>query len=62
MWIFELFGLCVILSVLYLVVNLMNYFVWRGTKGQGGVFGLSDGWIKKEQEKEGAVKPEGRKK
>jgi len=48
MIIFELFGLVLFCTFLYLVANLIRYIFFKESAG-GGLFGLSDSWIKKER-------------
>lgn len=47
---FTLFELLMILGLLYIAANLVRYICFKTTKG-GGLFGLSDQWIKNEEEK-----------
>lgn len=46
---FQVFELVIISAFLYLIVNLVRYFFFKESAGKGGVFGLSDGWVKKEK-------------
>lgn len=50
MRIFTLFESVVVCMFLYLAVNLIRYFFFRENVG-GGMFGLSDSWIKQERRK-----------
>ena len=47
---FRLFEVVVICAFLYLVVNLIRYFFYKESQG-GGLFGISDNWIKGERRK-----------
>lgn len=51
MLIFELFQIVVVCAFLYLAVNLVRYFFFRESRG-GGIFGLSDKWIRDDELKE----------
>ena len=50
MRVFQLFELVVICALLYFAVNLVRYFFYKESNS-GGLFGLSDMWIKKEKKK-----------
>jgi hypothetical protein len=45
---FDLFSLAVIIAIMYLAVNLMRYFFFKESDG-GHVFGLSDKWLKRDE-------------
>lgn len=49
MIVFEMFGLIIVCAFLYLAANLIKYFFFKESAGKGGIFGLSDNWIKKEK-------------
>ena len=48
MRVFVIFELVVILILLYLILNLLRYFFFKSA--QGPWFGLSNTWIRQEQE------------
>ena len=55
MRVFIIFELVIVLILLYLILNLLRYFLFPGAKGQW--FGLSDKWLEekngKHKKKEG---------
>ena len=48
---FRLFELVIICFFLYFVANILRYLFFKESGGTGRMFGLSDSWLKKDEQK-----------